>query len=67
MKNTPVRLHKQKTVSEKIDDFALKHADIIMPACLILGMVIFVWLCFNIVGVCAVESGGLRNFLAGGV
>lgn len=56
-----------RTVLEIIDDFALDHADIFLPLAIIILLLLFVGLCFTISGVCAVESGMLRNFLNGGV
>ncbi|WP_406532476.1 hypothetical protein [Methanobrevibacter sp.] len=58
---TPVRLYPKKTIGEKIDDFALTYAHIIMPVALILLMVLFVCLCYAIVGVSATESGVQYN------
>ncbi len=57
----------EKTFLEKVDDFALSHADIFMPLALIILVLLFVELCFTMVGVSAVESGMMRNFLNGGV
>lgn len=65
--STPVRLYKQRTTTEKIDDFALSHAHIILPLAIIILLALFLGLCFAICGVSAVESGMMRNFLSGGV
>ena len=68
---SPVRLtNTQKEddcVWDKVDDFALSHANIILPAAMITLLLLIVGLCYSICGLCAVESGMLRNFLAGGV
>lgn len=66
---SPVRLakHEEKTVWDKVDDFALSHANILLPAAMITLIVLIVGLCYSICGLCAVESGMLRNFLARGV
>lgn len=65
--STPARLSKQKTTTEKIDDFALSHAHIILPLAIIILLALFIGLCFAICGVSAVESGMMKNFLSGGV
>ena len=68
----PVRLYKQEPdvflhFLNKLDDWALRHAHIILPLLILIGLVLFVDLCFVVCGVSAVESGGLRNFIARGV
>ena len=55
--SSPVRLAKKKTVTEKIDEFALNYAYIIVPVCIILFFALFIILCYAIVGVSATESG----------
>ena len=54
---------KEKTVGEKIDEFALKYANIIMPLAIVMLLLLFIGLCYAIVGVSAVESGNLYNRL----
>ena len=59
MSKTPVRLHKEQNFSfmEKVDDWAIRHAHIILPLCVIILLVLFVLLCYALVGVSATESG----------
>ena len=60
MSKQPVRLAKQDNGSpflNKLDDWAISHAHIILPIFIIMGLILFVALCFAICGVCAVESG----------
>ena len=66
---TPARLNEpiNKGVSERIDDWALSHAYIILPIVLIIGAVLVVVLAYTLVGVSATESGTLRNFLIRGI
>ena len=60
MSNTPVRLHKKEelTLIEKIDEELLKRSHIFVPILLVILVMLFVMLCFAIVGASAVESGG---------
>ena len=68
MNNKPVRLGKQENFSftERVDEWAISHAHILLPLCIIIGVVLFIMLCFAICGISAVESGGMRNFVNGG-
>ena len=65
----PVRLGKQepKSVMDKIDEWALNHAHILLPISIIIALCLFTALCYAIVGVSATESGMLRNYLIRGV
>lgn len=65
----PVRLNKveDKTVWDKVDDFALSHANIFFPLSIVILIFLCIGLCYSVCGVCAVESGMLRNFLIRGV
>lgn len=67
--STPVRLSapKELTVSERIDNWALKHQFIILTFCFTAGGVLIILLAYSIVGLSATESGMLRNFLARGL
>ena len=78
MSSNPVRLHKKEEKShnfspflnnfdEKLEGFVLSHASFFFLLTVVAGGIVFVWLCYAIVGVSAVESGGMRNFIAGGV
>lgn len=60
---TPVRLAKveEKGMMDKIEEFALNHANIILPLCIVLLVVLFILLCYALVGVSAVESGNTYN------
>lgn len=62
--NTPARLHKKTTTNEKIDEWALNHAHIILPLAILALLILFAMLCYAIVGVSAVESGVQYNHLA---
>ena len=62
--STPARLHKKTTTFEKIDEWALNHVHIILPIAILTLLILFVMLCYAIVGVSAVESGVQYNHLA---
>ena len=69
----PARLHKKETqvspvnhIFDKIEAWALSHAPLLLALFLIMGVVLFIILCFAICGISAVESGGMRNFINGG-
>ena len=57
--NQPARLHKieSESVNDKIECFALRHANIIVPLALIILVLLFVALAYAVIGVSAVESG----------
>ena len=64
--NHPARLSKKLTVNERIDNWALSHQTIILSFCFIAGGILVVILAYTIVGISAVESGAMRNFINGG-
>lgn len=65
--NGPARLHKKEdNVSpflNKLDEWALNNAHIILPIFIILGLIIFVMLCYAIIGVSATDSGLQYNHI----
>lgn len=65
--SAPVRLSKktENTVMERIDAWAMAHANILLPLCIVVGIILFVELCYVVCGLAAVESGMMRNFLGG--
>lgn len=65
--SAPVRLSKktENTVMERIDAWAMAHANILLPLGIIVGIILFVELCYVVCGLAAVESGMMRNFLGG--
>ena len=69
----PVRLQKKEAqvspvnhIFDKIEAWAYAHAPLLLALFLIMGVVLFIILCFAICGISAVESGGMRNFVNGG-
>ena len=62
--STPARLHKKTSLNDKIEAWALSHAHIILPLCIIALLILFVCLMYAIVGVSAVESGVEYNHFA---
>ena len=69
----PVRLYKKTDnvspvnhIFDKIEAWILSHAPLLLVLFLIMGVVLFIILCFAICGISAVESGGMRNFINGG-
>lgn len=64
----PVRLQKKEAQVSPINHiWAYAHAPLLFALFLIMGVVLFIVLCFAICGISAVESGGMRNFVNGGV
>ena len=63
MNNKPVRLGKQENFSftERVDEWAISHAHIILPLCIIIALILFVALCYAIIGVSATDSGVQYN------
>lgn len=61
--SVPVRLNKktENTMWERIDAWALAHANILMPICIVTLLILFALLCYAIIGVSAVESGTVYN------
>lgn len=62
----PVRLQKKEDISDKIEAWAYAHALLLFALFLIMGVVLFIMLCFAVCGISSVESGGMRNFVNGG-
>ena len=66
-KNKKVRLAKQENkispFLNKLADVALRYAHIILPLFLIILMVLFVFLCYTVVGGSATDSGLTYNHL----
>ena len=66
--SNPVRLHKkEETITIKVLCFIDSHSNIFLIISVIVLMILLIVLAYNIVGLAAVESGMLRNFIAGGV
>lgn len=65
----PVRLQKvdEKTFHDTLESFAIRYAYILFPLCIVAALILFGLLIFTVCGICAVESGALRNFIANGV
>jgi len=61
---TPVRLHKKQSKEDMIEAWILNHANIFLPLCILVLIVLFVCLMYALVGVSAVESGVQYNHLA---
>ena len=65
MSNRPVDLRKPddnfSPLMNKLDDWALKHAHIILPLAFIMLLFLFVAVCFALVGVSATDSGVQYN------
>ena len=62
--STPARLYK-KQPEPKVLLWVNSHGYIIVPACVLIGFILLIILTYSIG--CCVESGIMRNFLAGGV
>lgn len=60
--SSPARLGK-KEETNKIEAWILSHANIFLPLAIIIGFILFIWLCFAICGVSATDSGNLYNHL----
>ena len=66
MVNSPARLHKvEETTMNKIERFFLNHARILLPLCIVLGLALFLIICYALCGISAVESGAMRNYMNG--
>lgn len=61
MSNRPVRLGKKMTLQDKINDWAWKNMHIILPILFIMLIILFVLVCYAIVGVSATDSGVTYN------
>ena len=65
MNREPVRLAKKDNnvspflnkIEMKLEDWVWRHAHILLPIFIMLGIILFVLLCYAICGVSAVESG----------
>ena len=71
MSNTPIRLHKVEETNVSFMDlvltWAINHPNITFLL-LIIGLAALLAVLFNVLyGMCTIESGVMRNFLAGGV
>ena len=67
--DSKARLHKEETpkdMSLKIYNCYAQHYKIVNIFAIIILLILFCEICFLIVGVSAVESGNLRNFINGG-
>jgi hypothetical protein len=65
-----VRLAKKPTREDHIRSLNCwieRNFYLIVLACMIFLLIAFVLVCFAIVGVSSVESGGMRNFVNGGL
>ena len=68
--SAPVRLSKKPTRDDyrrALNCWVQRNFGIVALATIISLLIAFVIVCYMIVGVSAVESGGLRNFIARGV
>ena len=69
--NKPVNdLHKKSTRNDKLMELNQifgQYFYIICIAVIILCLILFIGVCFYICGISAVESGGMRNFINGGL
>lgn len=63
----PVRLQKKEAQVSLVNHIFDKIEAHALALFLIMGVVLFLVLCFAICGISAVESGMLRNFINGGV
>ena len=59
-------LRKKKSITERLNDTCEKYFPLLCGIAIILCLFVFVWVCFTIVGISAVESGVMRNFMNGG-
>ena len=59
-------LRKKKSLTERLNDTCEKYFPLLCGIAIILCLFVFVWVCFTIVGISAVESGVMRNFINGG-
>ena len=67
--SNPVRLAKKENLSfnDRLDNFAKQYAQFIVMALIMILFFLIAFLFIKMCGICAVESGMLRNFLNGGV
>ena len=50
-------LRSKPSFNDRIEEWAVKYAHILLPIAIVVGILLFVALCFAICGVSAVESG----------
>jgi len=68
--SAPVRLQKKRTRDDYMRDvnsWVIKNFGVVALATIITLLIAFIIVCYIVVGVSAVESGTMRNFIAGGV
>lgn len=59
-KDSPIRLEKQSekiSVTDKVCEYAIKYSHILLPILYFFSILLFIWLCYRICGISAVESG----------
>ena len=61
MNNRPVRLGKKMTLQEQVNEWAWRNLHIILPILFIMLIILFVLVCYAIVGVSATDSGVTYN------
>jgi len=57
--STPARLHKKE--EQNIEAWILSHANIFLPLCLVILVILLTLLVFTVTGVSATESGVVYN------
>lgn len=71
MAKEPVRLHKKQSTEfspilkylDALDEWAMRNAHIILPIMIVILLILFVLVCYAIIGVSATESGMEYNQL----
>ena len=59
-KDSPIRLNKEETptsMSDKVWEYAIKYSHILLPILYFFSILAFIWICYRICGISAVESG----------
>ncbi|WP_296882248.1 hypothetical protein [uncultured Methanobrevibacter sp.] len=66
---TQVRLQKveEKTFMNRLESFLIRNARFVLPLGIVTALILFAITMSLLCGICAVESGALRNFIASGV
>lgn len=59
--STPVRLHKKLGRKEQFESYLLRYSHIIVPILFVMLILLFVVLCYALLGVSATESGTQYN------
>ena len=75
MRSKPARLHKVDNndfsilnkLMSMVEDWVLSHSLLCLFVLLAVLTSLFVMVCFAICGISATESGGMRNFVNGGI